>query len=88
MPVKLIKASELADFAKQCRLKSGKTKGEVAAALGVSRSSIQLAEENPEQHLNSLRIRIIETCSDFELEGPLFRLVKTARRKLPSGRDG
>jgi asparagine synthetase B (glutamine-hydrolysing) len=86
MPVKLIKTNELSDFAKQCRLKSGKSKGEVAAALGVRHSSIQLAEDHPEQHLNRLRIRIIETCSDFELEGPLYRLVKRAKRKPPSGR--
>jgi DNA-binding XRE family transcriptional regulator len=88
MPVKLIPANELTAFAKQCRLKSGKTKGEVAAALGVSRSSMQLAEDYPEQHLNRLRIRIIEMCSDFELEGPLYRLVKRTKRKPPSARDG
>ena len=88
MPVKLIPANDLTAFAKQCRLKSGKTKGEVAAALGVRHSSIQLAEDFPEQHLKRLRIRIIEACSDFELEGPLYRVVKRAKRKPPSARDG
>jgi len=88
MPAKFIEENELAAFAKQCRLKSGKTKIEVAAELGVTRTSVQQAEENPEQHLNSLRKRIIMTCSEFELRGPLYLLEKRATRKPPSERGG
>ena len=75
MPQKLILESELGAFAKQCRLKSGKTKIETASMLGVARTSVQLAEENPEQHLNRLRIRIIENCSEYAVEGPIYRLL-------------
>ena len=84
MPIRFLNESELAIFARQCRLKSGKTKREVAAELGVSRVSVQQAEENPEQYLNSLRIRIIEACSNMRVEGPVYRLVRQPRRK-PSG---
>lgn len=66
----------MAAYAKQCRLGSGRTKAEVARQLGVSRVSVQQAEENPEQHLNKLRIRIIEMCSPYCVVGPVYRLVK------------
>jgi DNA-binding XRE family transcriptional regulator len=76
MPTHLLPESDLAAYAKQCRLNSGKTKIEVAKLLGVSRVSVQQAEENPEQHLNRLRIRIIEACSDYIVEGPMYRLIR------------
>lgn len=76
MPIHLLPEADLAAYAKQCRLSSGRTKVEVAEQLGVSRVSVQQAEENPEQHLNKLRIRIIEMCSPYAVEGPVYRLVK------------
>lgn len=71
-----ITEAELAAVAKEFRLKSGRTKIEMAAELGVRRPSVQLAEENPGQSLTRLRIRIIEACSPYRVEGPHYRLVK------------
>lgn len=76
MPVRFLRETELAEFAKQCRLKSGLTKAQVAERLKVARVSIQQAEENPEKYLASLRIRMIEECSDFRLDGPVYRVAK------------
>jgi transcriptional regulator with XRE-family HTH domain len=76
--------NDLGAVAKRCRLRTGKTKIEMAERLGVTRPSVQLAEENPEQRLISLRCRLIEACSDCRVEGPYYRLVKKPRRR-PSG---
>jgi DNA-binding XRE family transcriptional regulator len=76
MPTRLLPENDLAAYAKQCRLSAGKTKVEIAALLGVSRVSVQQAEENPEQHLSRLRIRIIEACSNYAVEGPVYRLIR------------
>ena len=85
MASKFIPESALPSIAKECRLKAGKTKIQIAAELGVTRPSVQLAEENPEQRLGSLRIRIIETCSDYAVEGPFYRLTKKRRKMRRSG---
>jgi len=68
--------SELAALAKECRLKSGKRKFEAAEDLGVGRPTMQLAEENPEQSLTKLRIRIIEKYSPYRVVGPVYLLEK------------
>jgi DNA-binding XRE family transcriptional regulator len=68
--------SELAALAKQFREQAGKSKAAVGRELGVSRPSMQDAEEHPERSMNSLRLRIIEACSPYRVEGPLYRLVK------------
>jgi DNA-binding XRE family transcriptional regulator len=67
-------AAELAALAKHLRVKSGKTKAEISRALGASRPSVQQAEENPEQSLTKLRIRIIEICSPNKVRGPVYWL--------------
>jgi hypothetical protein len=66
--------SELGALAKSFRLKAGKRKDEAALELKVGRPSVQLAEENPEQSLTKLRIRIIETYSPYRVVGPVFVL--------------
>jgi len=66
--------TELAALAKHMRVKSGKTKAEIARELGAARPSVQQAEENPEQSLAKLRIRIIETCSPYKVRGPVYWL--------------
>lgn len=77
MPIKtLVAESDLATLAKQFREKAGRTKIEAAGELGVGRPSVQLAEENPEQSLTSLRIRLIEKYSSYRVVGPLYRLEK------------
>jgi DNA-binding XRE family transcriptional regulator len=68
--------AELAALAKRARLESGKSKAEVARELKASRPSVQQAEENPEQSLTKLRIRIIEHCSPYRVTGPFFLLKK------------
>ena len=75
---------ELAALAKEMRERAGKTKAQVARDFGINRATIQQAEEMPELSLTKLRIRIIETHSDYEVEGPLYRLRrKASRRALP-----
>jgi len=66
--------ADLAALTKELRIKSGKSKADIARELRVARSSVQLAEENPEQSLTKLRIRIIEACSPFRVVGPAFWL--------------
>lgn len=73
---RLVTEAELAALAKEFRIKSGKTKIEAAACLDVGRPSVQLAEENPEQSLTRLRIRMIEAFSAFKIRGPFYRLEK------------
>jgi len=73
---KIIAESELAALAKQFRKKADRTKMEAAQDLDVGRPSVQLAEENPEQSLTALRIRLIEKYSSYRVVGPLYRLEK------------
>lgn len=73
---KMFSEPELAALAKRWRVKSGLSKAEIARKLRVARPSLQQAEENPEQSLTKLRIRIIETCSPCRVCGPGFWLEK------------
>ena len=73
---KLFSEPELAALAKQFREEAGRTKIEAAQELAVGRPAVQLAEENPEQSLTSLRIRMIERYSGFKVVGPLYQLNK------------
>jgi DNA-binding XRE family transcriptional regulator len=68
--------SDLAALAKEWRIKSGLSKAALARKLGVARPSVQQAEENPEQSLAKLRIRMIEACSPYRVCGPAFWLEK------------
>ena len=67
---------DLAALAKAFREKTGKSKAELARELGVTRASMQDAEEHPERSMTSLRRRIIEACSPFRVSGPGFWLEK------------
>lgn len=73
---KYFRESELAELAKECRLKSGKTKEAACEELQVNRSAVQLAEGNPEQSLTKLRIRLIEKYSPYKVTGPFYVLEK------------
>ena len=68
--------SELAALAKKFRKQSGMTKAALGRELGVSRATMQDAEERPGQSLAKLRIRIIERCSPYRITGPLYLLHK------------
>jgi DNA-binding XRE family transcriptional regulator len=74
MPKREVTEVELAALAKEFRKQAGKTKIEAAADLGVKRTSIQLAEENPEQSLTKLRVRMIAAYSPYQVVGPYYRL--------------
>lgn len=67
---------DLTALAKVFRQQSGRTRAEAARDLGVTRPTIQLAEENPEQSLTKLRIRIIQKYSAYKVTGPFYRLEK------------
>ena len=66
--------ADLAKLAKQVRKQSGKTKAALGRELGVTRATMQDAEERPGQSLTKLRIRIIETCSSYRITGPVYLL--------------
>ena len=68
--------SDLAALAKKFRKKSGKTKAALGRELGVTRATMQDAEERPAQSLAKLRIRIIESCSPYRITGPVYLLHK------------
>jgi hypothetical protein len=68
--------SELAGIAKKFRLAAGKKKAPLGRELGVTRATMQDAEERPENNLTKLRRRIVEACSPYKVEGPFYRLVK------------
>lgn len=70
----IVAETELATLAKQFRERAGKSKNEAAAELRVGRPSVQLAEENPEQSLTKLRIRLIEKYSPYKVVGPVYLL--------------
>jgi DNA-binding XRE family transcriptional regulator len=68
--------AELAALAKEFRTQVGRSKADVGRELEVSRPSMQDAEEHPERSMTRLRLRIIEACSPYRVEGPFYRLVK------------
>jgi DNA-binding XRE family transcriptional regulator len=69
---KLMSEEDLAWLAKGCREKAGKSRFQASKELGVSHVSIHRAEENPQESLTRLRIRIIEEYSSLKVKGPVF----------------
>jgi len=69
-----LQEKDLAALAKQFRQQAGKTKAEASLELGVNSSSMHLAEEDPEQSLTKLRIRLIEKYSPYKVVGPVYLL--------------
>lgn len=84
---KLFSEAELAMLAKQFRIQAGKSRSEAGRELGVSHVSIHRAEENPEESLAKLRVRMIEAYSTFAVAGPGYWLVKQKRKRLPVLRE-
>lgn len=70
----LLPESDLARLAKQFRKLRGKSRAEAGRELKVSHVSIHRAEENPEESLLKLRVRMIEAYSPFKVVGPVFYL--------------
>jgi len=73
--------ADLAALAKKFRKESGKTKAEVGRKLGVTRPTMQDAEERPEKNLTKLRIRIIKSCSKHYVAGPFYFLKPNAIKR-------
>ena len=71
-----VSEQDLAVLAKKVREKSGKKRAQAARDMGVFQTSIFHAEESPEQGLQKLRVRIIETYSPYKVTGPVFLLEK------------
>ena len=76
MSKRLYQEGELGAVAKGFRERAKKTKDQAAKELGVRRTSVQLAEENPEQSLLKLRKRLIEEYSDCKVSGPFYVIEK------------
>ena len=70
--------SELAALAKAFRSKAGVSKAEAARNLGVTRGTIQQAEEYPAVSLTKLRVRMVEAFSPFTVAGPVYLLQRKA----------
>ena len=66
----------LAGIAKRFREQAGKSRAEAAREMKVAQVSIFRAEENPEESLLKLRIRMIEAYSPYRVVGPVFLLEK------------
>jgi hypothetical protein len=71
---KFITESELAALAKKMREAAGLRKIDVARKLEVAPPAIYNAEERPDLSLHKLRIRMIETLSDYQVVGPVYYL--------------
>jgi DNA-binding XRE family transcriptional regulator len=66
--------NDLAALAKRFRQQSGVSKAEAARQLGVTRGTIQQAEEYPAVSLTKLRRRMIEAYSPLAVVGPVYLL--------------
>ncbi len=70
----LLMEKDLAALAKKLRLNAGKSRSEAGRDMGVSHVSIHRAEENLEESLLKLRMRMIEAYSPLKVKGPVFYL--------------
>jgi hypothetical protein len=66
--------ADLAKLAKRFRTSAKKSRAQAARELRVSQTSVFNAEETPAQSLAKLRMRMIETYSEFTVAGPVFYL--------------
>jgi DNA-binding XRE family transcriptional regulator len=72
----VLNEKKLAAMAKKFREEAGKTQGEAARELRVSRPAVVQAENSPAVSLSKLRRRIIEMYSTFKVVGPAYWLEK------------
>ena len=71
---RFLKEQDLMALAKRFRIKAGIKRAQAAREMKVTQTSIFNAEQNPNQSLMSLRIRMIETYSPYKVAGPLYLL--------------
>ena len=76
MRKKSLTETNLARLAKRFREQAGKSRAQAAREMKVAQASIFRAEENPEESLVKLRIRMIEAYSPYRVAGPVFFLEK------------
>ena len=76
----VLNEAELAAFAKQLRIESGESKAGVARVMQCQAPSIFHSEESPDLPYSKMRRRLIEHFSEFEVEGPVYRLQKKKTR--------
>jgi DNA-binding XRE family transcriptional regulator len=69
-----MRENDLAVLAKTFRRQTGTTRAQAARDMKVSQTSIFHAEENPDEGLIKLRIRMIEAYSKFKVRGPVYLL--------------
>ncbi|MDR3460410.1 MAG: helix-turn-helix transcriptional regulator [Verrucomicrobiae bacterium] len=79
---------DLAALAKRYRKQAGKTRAQAAREMDVSQTSIFQAEEQPEQGLQKLRMRMIEAYSSLNVEGPVFLLSKKELKRQAESKPG
>ena len=72
--------AELAAFAKQLRIEAGESKAGAAREMECRAPSIFHSEESPDLPYSKMRRRLVEYFSDFEVEGPVYRLRKKKTR--------
>jgi DNA-binding XRE family transcriptional regulator len=76
MPKESLTEMNLARIAKRFREQAGKSRAQAAREMKVAQASIFRAEENPQESLLKLRIRMIEAYSPYRVTGPVFFLEK------------
>ena len=69
-----VSEKDLTKLAKRFRKQAGKSRAQAAREMKVAQTSIFQAEEQPEQGLLKLRLRMIERYSKFKVVGPVFLL--------------
>lgn len=75
----MVPEQDLATLAKQFRSEAGISKAQAGRELGVTRGTIQQAEEYPHVSLTKLRVKMIERYSPFSIAGPIFILKRKQR---------
>ena len=76
MTKNLLTETNLAGIARRFREQAGKSRAQAAREMKVAQVSIFRAEENPEESLLKLRVRMIEAYSPYKVVGPVFILKK------------
>jgi DNA-binding XRE family transcriptional regulator len=73
---KILDEAQLSALAKQYREAAGKTQGQAARELRVSRPAIVQAETQPRKSFFKLRKKMIDHYSPFRVVGPMYLLEK------------
>jgi DNA-binding XRE family transcriptional regulator len=80
----MLSEHDLAALAKRFRKEAKKSRAQAAREMRVSQTSIFNAEENPEQSLLKLRMRMIEAYSPFQVVSGPFILKRKGKKKRPT----